>query len=153
MKSLLISWINYRHFIDSCKVFYSAVFTTNYFLMLLLFNVIHVYLTRSNIVINSAALTVKSYRVTWCLVAVCLSVRISLTAEPTGFSFIGKVYNYFGEGYDHPPKRNHLSDDRIGQLIDYIIILSMIFLWQLIIFKWLKVLSLSIYIVNMSNAY
>ena len=37
-------------------------------------------------------------------VVVCLYRRISLTAEPIG---PGKVYNYFGGGYHHPPKRNY----------------------------------------------
>ena len=44
--------------------------------------------------------------------SVCLYGRISLTAEPIGFSLTGKilicpgkVFNYFG--YHHPPKRNH----------------------------------------------
>ena len=47
-----------------------------------------------------------------CL-CVCLYRRISPTTEPIGFSFTGqlfigprKVYNYFGGGYNHPPKRN-----------------------------------------------
>ena len=46
-------------------------------------------------------------------VSVCLYLRISLTAELIGFSLTGmlligpgKVYSYFGGGYDHPPERN-----------------------------------------------
>ena len=52
-------------------------------------------------------------KVTGC-VFVCLYRRISLTAEPSWFSFTGKlligpgnVFNYFWGGYYHPPKRNY----------------------------------------------
>ena len=45
--------------------------------------------------------------------SVCQSLSISLTAESIGFFLTGyfligpgKVYNYFGGGYRHPPKRN-----------------------------------------------
>ena len=51
-------------------------------------------------------------KVTGCLY-VCISQRISLTAEPIWFSFtiqlligLGMVYNYFEGGYHHPPQRN-----------------------------------------------
>ena len=54
-------------------------------------------------------------KVTVCLFS-CLFIRISLTAQPIGFSFTGylligpgKVYNYFGGGYYHPSKKSPLE--------------------------------------------
>ena len=46
--------------------------------------------------------------------SVCVYRRITLFNEQKCFSFTvlllkgpGKVYNYFGEVYHHPPKKNH----------------------------------------------